>query len=1098
MLKTILQFSVLLFANITLAQSVYPIKQAQKWGLINAQGRVVAQAEYDAIDVFENFGYATVQKNTKIGLLNADGKLLIPTIYDDLKLVDSLVLEGLQKGEWTLMNLQQKTLLRDYERVQPLGDYIRYLKDEKWGLVDRKGTILVEPNFEHIYLRKHFIQTRNKDKIGAIALNGTPLISTRAARIIALSSDLFLFQEAELWGAVDGKGKTLFEPQFETYQKLSSQFVKLNYQGKSQVYSTETKQMIGGIYDDFIPFSKDYLLVRRQAKLGLIDKTGQSILPSKYYDIKAFNKDLFRVNLGNKWGIINLSEASILPFQYNFISPLRDNMALVMQAGRFGAINKQGKLIIPCEYSKIEHEGQQIRAFKGEAMQSFTIDGNGNLNTSEEYEEHFSFKIRGKDQKRRAITVENNTQLDQFEWFYAPEEKRWGLRDLRNGTIALEPKFDFIRIEKDFGFTLVGITKYSKLSFDRTTYRFDTAYGVVNNEIGKLVTKIQFLDIRIEDFERGYPLARCVFLNGKHGLIARSGQIIQSDLTYVGAFRDSVARVSTYGKLSGSLEAKEGLGVVSDYLDGMQSSNVMIDYTLHDQAFETEAVLTCENCTWGYINAAGKYIVDAQYSVAQPFKKQVGIVAKDGKWGVVNHKNKEIIPCKYSAVQFLEKTDNSIIRVFNATPKYGVIDTLGKLKVDAIFEEVGMYSEEKLAIKKGNQWGYANADGTILVPCKYKKARAFSEGLAAVKVENRWGFINGSGEMVVHPQFIRVGDFTDELAWVHTSKGSGYINKEGQVIIEATFDKAFDFFKGTARVGIEGKYGLINREGDFLARPRFTDIRPFNEFGLAVVRYGDERVRYGVVNLQGELITDQAYRAVYPYSEGLAIVKTKDGLGYINAQGTLVIAPKYSKASNFSSGRAAVQKEGVCGYIDRLGNPVVDFEYSKCLDFNGDRAVVYKGYRKSGVLDVQGEYVIEPSLDRLLGFDEGRGLMRDRQYRFYYITESAEVYDGYYQEARRFQNGVAVVRLGDKWGIVNQKGINVIPPKYDKIEDFEGGYARVRVKGFYGLTNLQGEFIVSPDFEHISYAGGGIFRAEKGNAIGYFNARGKWIWKMSE
>ncbi|MBK7408059.1 MAG: WG repeat-containing protein [Saprospirales bacterium] len=81
---------------------------------------------------------------------------------------------------------------------------------------------------------------------------------------------------------------------------------------------------------------------------------------------------------------------------------------------------------------------------------------------------------------------------------------------------------------------------------------------------------------------------------------------------------------------------------------------------------------------------------------------------------------------------------------------------------------------------------------------------------------------------------------------------------------------------------------------------------------------------------------------------------------------------------------------------------------------------------------------------------------------------------------------------------MNQNGVEIIPPKYDRIEHFENGYAKVRIKGFSGLSNLKGELIVQPDYEYISYAGQGLFRVEQGEKIGYFDLSGKWVWGLRE
>ena len=37
---------------------------------------------------------------------------------------------------------------------------------------------------------------------------------------------------------------------------------------------------------------------------------------------------------------------------------------------------------------------------------------------------------------------------------------------------------------------------------------------------------------------------------------------------------------------------------------------------------------------------------------------------------------------------------------------------------------------------------------------------------------------------------------------------------------------------------------------------------------------------------------------------------------------------------------------------------------------------------------------------------------------------------GYYERASGFKHGVAVVQINGKWGIINQKGIEVIPVSY--------------------------------------------------------------------
>jgi hypothetical protein len=295
-----------------------------------------------------------------------------------------------------------------------------------------------------------------------------------------------------------------------------------------------------------------------------------------------------------------------------------------------------------------------------------------------------------------------------------------------------------------------------------------------------------------------------------------------------------------------------------------------------------------------------------------------------------------------------------------------------------------------------------------------------------------------------------------------------------------------------------GKWGLIDGNNRWLLRPKYSEIRNFDQHGLAVAVQSQENNRLGLINFQGLPVGGTNYTEIFPFNEGLAVVKDRDAYGYIDTMGKLIISCIYSRAEAFSEGRAAVYKDGNCGYLTKDGDPLTPFVFKQCQRFSDGRAVVSQGsLRKAGLLDLNGKMLIEPSINRLLDFSEGRGLVRDEQYRFYYITEQAGMYNGYYQKAGSFNHGVAVVQVNGKWGVINRRGMELVPPKYSQIESFENGYAKVRIDVFSGLSNLQGDLIVGADFEYIRYAGEGVFRVEQGDKIGYFDSEGNWIWTLS-
>ena len=1098
-----------LVSSLMAAQQAFPVKVNNKWGLIDAAGRVILAPAYDAIGEFKHFGYAAMQRSGKVGLLDEQGREVVRPVYEDLKMIDSSRVAVMDAGQWLIVDLQGRIVLdKGYERVKVLdGGYLAFMKGKKWGIVDELGRLISAPAFDEIRQEPQgWFLTLKSEKYGLLDAGGKEIIPNTAEAIQFFNDSLFLVQVNGHWGAVDASGKVVVPPRFDGYQKVSEQFIKWVSASKAYLYSLPCGSLLtAGDYDNFFPFSRRFALARKGKQLGLLDWCGTQALEAAYDEIQPLSNTAFRVQRQGKWGIHAIHGKELAPLRYDYISPPKGAVCVVKLNGRFGLLNAAGEEIAAPEFLRIELEENTAKAYRksekgGELLTLLEWDEQGRLSDNNNFNRHFRIRIAGIEQSgaKRGL-AENNYLLDDFEWFYAPAKDRWGLRKLSDGSIQIEPKFNSIQIIPELGFTLVGMNQNVRGDYERTTFRFEAVFGLVSNSLGRLVTEPVFLDIRFEDFRQGHPLARCVFSNGRHGLIDRIGRIVKRDLAYIGDFNEGMARYAAYGSLSGSMKPEGNLGRLKDYFASLKAPVFMVDYTEYDQVFQKEAWLICHDCQWGYIDTAGQVTVPAQYAYAKDFVNGVGIVECDGKWGMVNRKAEVILPCRYDGVQFLENTGNRIVRIYIHQPKYGLIDTLGRLTVSAIYDEIGSFREGRLAVKRNGLWGYADRDGLEVIPCRFRDAQAFSEGRAAVKPGRFWGYIDKLGDTGIEFKLARAGSFHEGLAWAQSGNNYGFIDSSGHFVIPEKFDRAFDFQNGIARVISGGKIGLIDAQGRYALRPKYQDMQPFDAHGLALVRYGKSRARYGIVNRSGVLITKRPYREIRPFRDGLAAVRLRDHFGFIDTTGKMPIAGPFSKVSDFAGARAAVQREGKCGYIDPAGNFVVPMEYSRCSDYEQGKAIAYKGLRQAYLLDMDGNATLEQGFgDRLLRFSDGRGLMRTDDYTFYYITEQSDIHSDYYRNAGPFRHGVAVVETNGKWGVIDQRGIAIIPPKYDRIESFENGYAKVRILGFSGLTNLNGELIVQPDYEYISYAGEGLFRVEQGDKIGYFDQEGKWVWDLAQ
>ncbi|MCR9290674.1 MAG: WG repeat-containing protein [Bacteroidetes bacterium] len=1101
----------LLFVSFGLsAQQYFPIKKDKKWGLIDADGKIVLQPNYDAIGEFKSYGYAVMQRDGKVGMLNSQGEEVIEPKFDDLKVLDSTMIAVMTRRRWVVVNLKGHVILNaGYERAKALNKaFLAYSINQKWGVVDIRGNSIIEPRFDDISIVKNqYFQTRNEEGLGLMTGTGQEILKPSNDEIQIYNSTLFFFKKGNHWGAVDQNGSLVLNPIYDRFAKISDDFLKLVYGENTSLFSIQNnKTLTNGGFDAYYPLTKDYVIVKKNRSLGLIDAHGNKLLPANFNEIQVYHENLFRVNFNGRWGIVDVTNTVVIPFEYDYIAPMKDGYCVVIQNRKMGLANFKGQVVVEPAFDRMVLEHAQLQAFKGSQLVLFQGDESGGMTREGSFQKHLTIKIGGGKQPppwMLAGQAESQFVLQDFEWFYSPPHDKWGLRKLKDGSVQIAPTFHEIRVLKEMDLTLVGIEILDYYDYDRTSYRFEMAYGMVNNKVGLLVKEVDMVDLRLSDFKNGFPTARCIFLNGRHGLVNRIGKVVCKDYAFIGEFKNGLARMSMKGRLSAHLNHQtQNLGSLRQYLNKMIAPVFLRDYTLYDKEVDKTGRLTCQNCLWGYMDTIGVTVVTPSYDFAKDFVNDVGIVKCEGKWGMVGAVGEQLLPCRYDGLSFLENTKNRIIRIFQKDEKYGLIDTLGQLTVNLKYDDIGSFCEGRLAVQYNGMWGFVDANGLEVIPCRFKEVKNFSEGLAAVKLGNKWGYIDKLGNIEIGFKFFRAGNFNNDLAFAkNDSQPFGYIDRTGEWVIEPRFASAQDFDRGVARItewtNDFKRMGLIDLRGAYVVRPKYLSISEFDEYGLSIVAYGSGNLRYSLMNLRGEMVTTNHFKEIYPFKEGLARVKYKDHYGFINQMGDLVISGKFIKAGDFSQKLAYVKVDSKYGYIDQHGKMVIKPQFSRCMDFKEGKAVVFHGNKKGGLIDRNGKMLIVPSINQMIEFTEGRGLVR-QDTQFIYITEQAQVFDGEYQKARKFINGVAVIKENGRWGIINQKGIEIIPPKYDYIDQFEDGFAKVQINGFNGLTNLQGELIIQPDYEYISYAGEGLFRVEQGDKIGYFNMEGNWVWGLTD
>ncbi len=96
-------------------------------------------------------------------------------------------------------------------------------------------------------------------------------------------------------------------------------------------------------------------------------------------------------------------------------------------------------------------------------------------------------------------------------------------------------------------------------------------------------------------------------------------------------------------------------------------------------------------------------------------------------------------------------------------------------------------------------------------------------------------------------------------------------------------------------------------------------------------------------------------------------------------------------------------------------------------------------------------------------------------------------------EFGEFVEGLARVRVGDKWSFIDNTGKLVIPPKFGWVENFKEGLAMVVVGGRVGFIDKAGKLVIPPQFDEAEHFREGLARVKVGDKHGYIDKSGKLI-----
>jgi hypothetical protein len=423
MLKIILSLTITFTGFICLAQDSLEFAQVyykKAWHIIDKQGNLILNQGY-GVEIYRNLCFTeelTMSfKDNKVGFMDFKGNQVIPNKFDDARCF--------------------------------VFDYAPVAMEHRWGIIDRNGKFIVEPNYDYAggFGPEGLAGLLKDDKVGFVDTTGrlvipfkyhwpkpwvtTPdypfFVQNRISVIDAENEDEI---EGGKTGCLNPKGELIIPAIFDYISYFEDGVATAGKDGRAVLIDT-----MGNIVQQFpeiaqfLYFTGNHAILRTSdGHAGLMKKTGEIVLEPKYKGIDPFSEGFVAVQIdGNEFGVksafIDTTGRFVFDRTFSFIRSFSEGYAAVEINGKWGFIDRTGKLAIEAKYDDVRdfYNGFAIVGVKdGKSLRYGFVDSTG-----------------------RIIIKPVYSEAGYFTYGLAPVKlgKKYGFID-KTGRVVIQPKYD--------------------------------------------------------------------------------------------------------------------------------------------------------------------------------------------------------------------------------------------------------------------------------------------------------------------------------------------------------------------------------------------------------------------------------------------------------------------------------------------------------------------------------------------------------------------------------------------------------------------------------------------------------------------------------
>lgn len=640
-----------------------------------------------------------------------------------------------------------------------------------------------------------------------------------------------------------------------------------------------------------------YRIFEADGKVGMTDDEGNVIIPAEYDHIGWSKGKLIPVNntigyrLAGVWGLISLKNQKITSSLFSQLYHAGGGMLVAAKKGKItkhdflGLISTQGKEILPFKYTSIDVNG--LRAI---------------------------------------VSTKNAHQYN------------YGVVDFTN-KIVIPIRYKEVKSLGGLRFAVKNEKNKSAIYSDRGD---------------------QLMDFKLDSispFEKGY--AR-VYQNYKQGLIKVTGELAVEPIYQSVKVDDDGAKVKDFNQWQ-----------------TLNSENKVIDSWHYDglDAYAETLYLASANGKYWVVDKKGEALSSIDNDFVSPVKDGKSIFRKKKKWGVIRENGTVLMSATFDSV-IVDRDVVYTMMLDKGNSKWSMYDTFGVKKSIYNYDRINAKTKNLYPVLRKKYWGFIDRTGEEVIHCVYDEVGQFVDNHVAVKFHGQYGILDKYGEWKVLPQSYPLELINEDLYLMKSPKITTLKSIESGTIyfteneIEVKRGYLLEHLADGNLWKIDFAGRIVNESGS-ANKSRYEEIRPPSEGFYGAKING----AYGFIDDRNRLRIANRYEDVGTFKEGLAAIKLRNKWGFINKSETLVIQPIYDEKSDFIGNVAIVQLNDLYGIIDKAGKALIKPEYNHIEQLSNGRFLIRKD-KRYGLLDKDGRLIINVKYESLEDLDNGQVIVQ--------------------------------------------------------------------------------------------------------------------------